>query len=194
MGHLSILLEVSVIQRLCIFCGSQSGSNPRFAEDARALGSLLAQAQIQLVFGGGKIGLMGEVADAALAAGGEVIGVMPRLLVERERAHRGLTALITVESMAERKQLMADRSDAFLALPGGLGTLDELFEMMTWNQIGLHKKPCFVLNTAGYYTALLQFIEQGMRDGLVYDVGATFQSCETPAGVMDLLRAERGQT
>jgi uncharacterized protein (TIGR00730 family) len=189
-------MEVSVIQRLCVFCGSQSGNNPRFAEDARALGTLLAQAQIQLVFGGGKIGLMGEVADAALAAGGEVIGVMPRLLVERERAHLGLTELITVESMAERKQLMADRSDAFLAMPGGLGTLDELFEMMTWNQIGLHLKPCFVLNTDGYYNSLLEFIEKGLHDGLIYPLGSEFQSSETPAGVLELLQiaASRGQT
>lgn len=185
-----------MIQRLCVFCGSQSGNNPRFTEDARALGKLLAMAQIQLVFGGGKIGLMGEVADAALAAGGEVIGVMPRLLVERERAHLGLTELITVESMAERKQLMADRSDAFLAMPGGLGTLDELFEMMTWNQIGLHFKPCFVLNTDGYYNSLLEFIQKGMSDGLVYPLGPEFQSCETPAGVLKLLQtaALRGQT
>lgn len=182
-----------MIERLCVFCGSQSGNNPRFAEDARALGALLAQAQIQLVFGGGKIGLMGEVADAVLAAGGEVIGVMPRLLVERERAHLGLTELITVESMAERKQLMADRSDAFLALPGGLGTLDELFEMMTWNQIGIHQKPCFVLNSDGYYSELLAFIQKGQRAGLVYPLGAEFQSCETPQAFMQLLQRPRGE-
>lgn len=178
-----------MIQRLCVFCGSQSGHNPRFAEDARILGKLLAQAGIKLVFGGGKIGLMGEIADAVLASGGQVLGVMPRILVERERAHQGLTELITVESMAERKQLMADHADAFLALPGGLGTLDELFEMMTWNQIGLHLKPCYVLNTAGYFTPLLDWIVQGQREGLVYPLGPEFQATETPQGVLELLQS-----
>jgi uncharacterized protein (TIGR00730 family) len=173
-----------IIQSLCVFCGSNTGQNPHFAEMARELGTLLAQSKIRVVFGGGKIGLMGVLAEAVLAAKGEIIGVMPRLLVDRERAHNGLSHLLSVESLSQRKQEMADRSDAFLALPGGLGTLDELFEMMTWNQIGLHQKPCFILNTAGYFTPLIQFLEHGQAEGLVYPLGKDLQIFESPKDLL----------
>ncbi|PIQ23885.1 TIGR00730 family Rossman fold protein [bacterium (Candidatus Blackallbacteria) CG17_big_fil_post_rev_8_21_14_2_50_48_46] len=172
------------MKSLCIFCGSQSGKNPLFAEHAQILGRGLAQAEIRLIFGGGKIGLMGEVAEACLNAGGEVIGVMPRLLIARERAHRSLTQLIQVETMSERKETMAQLSDAFLALPGGLGTLDELFEMLTWNQIGLHTKPSFILNSADYYQDLLSFLSKGEETGLVYPLGTDLTVFQTPESLL----------
>lgn len=138
-----------------------------YVEAARGLGQELAEKGLTLVYGGGRIGLMGVIADAALAAGGEVIGVIPQHLVDREVAHSGLSDLRVVSNMSERKALMADLSDVFIALPGGYGTLDELFEMVTWTQIGTHTKPCGVLNTAGYYDALLMWREHAIQEGLV---------------------------
>jgi hypothetical protein len=149
--------------RICVFCGSNSGSEPSFAQAATELGTLLAHGGLGLVFGGGQVGLMGKVADAALAAGGEVIGVIPQTLVDRELAHRGLADLRVVGSMHERKALMADLSDAFIALPGGFGTLDEFCEIVTWAQIGLHRKPCGILNVDGYYDSLLRFVDRAVE-------------------------------
>jgi hypothetical protein len=148
------------LRSVCVFCGSSSGEGERWAEVARSLGRLLAERGIDLVYGGGKVGLMGEVADAALAAGGRVVGVIPGGLFTREVAHRGVTELHEVASMHERKALMYDRSDAFIAMPGGFGTLDELFEVVTWGQLGLHGKPAVLLDVDGFWDPLVQMLDR----------------------------------
>src|ERR1051325_4031297 len=153
--------------RVCVYCGSAVGNDAAFVHEARALGKLLAAEGMELVYGGGRVGLMGVLADAALAGGGRVIGVIPRALVQREIAHRGLTDLRVVETMHERKALMAELADGFLALPGGAGTLEELFEAWTWGQLGLHAKPCGLLNIRGYYDALLAFLDRATAEGFV---------------------------
>ena len=145
---------------VCVFCGSSPGNDPAYAEAARELGRTLAERDTTLVYGGGHVGLMGVVADAALGAGGEVIGVMPRSLVDREIGHTGLTKLHVVRSMHERKALMSELSEGFIALPGGNGTLEEFFEVLTWAQLGEHAKPCGLLNVAGYYDPLLAVFDQ----------------------------------
>jgi uncharacterized protein (TIGR00730 family) len=145
---------------LCVFCGSSPGDRPVFAEVAKALGTLLARRGVTLVYGGASVGLMGIVADAALAAGGEVVGVIPEALFGKEVAHQGLTRLHRVHSMHERKTLMYDLSDGFIALPGGLGTLEEIFEILTWAQLGLHQKPCGFLNVEGYFDPLIAFADR----------------------------------
>lgn len=150
--------------RLCVFSGSSSGRSPEYTAAAVGLGRALAEAGIGLVYGGASVGLMGAVADAALAAGGEVIGVMPRSLIEKEIGHAGLDDLRVVGSMHERKALMADLSDGFVALPGGAGTLEELFEVWTWAQLGHHRKPCAFYNVAGYYDALLAFLDHVVEE------------------------------
>jgi uncharacterized protein (TIGR00730 family) len=147
------------LHRVCVFSGSSLGARPDYADAASAVGRLLAASGITLVYGGASVGLMGVLADATLQAGGRVIGVIPRALVEQEIAHTGLTELRVVESMHERKAEMADLSDGFLALPGGLGTLEELFEIWTWGHLGYHQKPCGLLNTSEYYTSLLKFVD-----------------------------------
>jgi len=152
-----------VIRRICVFCGSNRGSNGVYADAARDLGRLLAQEGVALVYGGGSVGLMGELADSVLSAGGEVIGVIPHALWAREVGHRGLTDLRIVDTMHERKALMADLADAFIALPGGLGTLEEIFEIWTWAQLGLHEKPLGFLDVNGFYTPLLRFLDDAMR-------------------------------
>jgi uncharacterized protein (TIGR00730 family) len=155
------------MRRLCVFCGSKVGHNPAYADSARALGTALARRGVGLVFGAGHVGLMGILADAALAAGGEVIGVIPQGLVDRELAHRRLTELRVVETMHQRKALMAELSDAFVALPGGYGTLDETFEILTWAQLGLHAKPVGMWNVAGFFDPLLTWVAQAVRDGFI---------------------------
>ena len=150
---------------ICVFCGSSFGKNPAYTEAARFLGETLANRNITLVYGGGNVGLMGTVADAALEAGGVVVGVIPKALVEREIAHQNLTKLHVVGSMHERKALMSELSDGFIALPGGNGTLEEFFEVLTWAQLGEHPKPCGLLNVSGYYDPLLtvfgHMVDQG---------------------------------
>ena len=146
------------MKRVCVYCGSNFGAAAEYAAAARRCGAVLAARGLTLVYGGGNVGLMGVLADAALGAGGEVIGVIPRRMIEREVAHHGVTSLIAVDSMHERKQQMMDLADAFLALPGGIGTLEELFEAFTWLQLGLHHKPVGLLNVAGFYDPLLQFL------------------------------------
>ena len=153
--------------RVCVFCGSRSGERSIYADTAAALGTLLARRDFGLVYGGGNIGLMGIVADAALAAGGEVIGVIPQHLQQCEVAHAGLTRLHVVDSMHTRKALMADIADVFVAAPGGFGTLDELCEILTWAQLGLHGKPCGLLNVAGYFDPLLAMFDQATREGFL---------------------------
>jgi uncharacterized protein (TIGR00730 family) len=153
--------------RICVFCGSSDGDRPAYLESARATGTLLARRGIGVVYGGGRIGLMGALADAAVAGGAEVIGIIPEMLAAREVAHRSLTELHVVGSMHERKALMAAHSDAFLALPGGFGTLEELFEAVTWRQLGYHAKPCAVLNVEGYYDALERFCDEALTGRFV---------------------------
>ena len=155
------------MKSVCVFCGSSPGNHPRYLETARALGDLLARRGCTLVYGGGRVGLMGAVADAALQAGGRVVGVIPQLLLDKEVGHPGLTELHVVQTMAQRKQMMGDLSDAFLTLPGGIGTMDELFEAWTWTQLDLHRKPCGLLNQAGYYDALVAFLERCQSEGFL---------------------------
>ncbi len=155
------------MRRLCIFCGSSSGTQKFYADSARQLGQRLAARGLGLVFGAGHKGLMGVLADAVLQAGGEAIGVIPHALVEREWAHSGLTDLHIVHTMHERKALMADLADGFAALPGGLGTCEELFEILTWAQLGLHTKPIGLLNIAGFFNPLLAWLDHTVREGFV---------------------------
>jgi len=152
---------------VCVFCASSIGAKPVYAESARRFGEALAARGIALVFGGGCVGLMGVLADAAIGAGGRAIGVIPRALVEREIAHRGLTTLHVVETMHERKQRMADLADAFVMLPGGFGTWDEFCEVVTWAQLGIHRKPLGVLNVGGYYDPMLAMADRAVADGFV---------------------------
>ncbi|WP_044562524.1 TIGR00730 family Rossman fold protein [Azospirillum sp. B4] len=178
------------MRRLCVFCGSSPGFEPHFLEAARGLGRALAEAGIGLVYGGASVGLMGAVADAVLAAGGDVIGVIPESLKKKEIAHAGLTDLRVVASMHERKALMAELSDGFIALPGGIGTFEELFEVWTWAQLGHHQKPCAIYNVAGFYDGLTAFLDgvvtagfmkQNHRDMLV--------TADTAESLLDKLRA-----
>jgi uncharacterized protein (TIGR00730 family) len=152
---------------VCVYCGSRPGELPAYAEAARALGTEIGRRGWQLVYGGGRAGLMGEVADAALAAGAPVTGVIPESLMSRELGHRGLTELHVVQTMHERKTMMAERSDAFIALPGGIGTFEELFEVWTWRQLGYHVKPLGLLNVAGYYDTLLGFLTHSREQGFM---------------------------
>ena len=158
------------MKRLCVFCGSSPGVRPSYVEAATALGALLAKRGIGVVYGGASIGIMGAVADGALAAGGEVIGVIPERLAVREVAHQGISRMHVVTTMHERKALMAELSDAFVALPGGIGTFEELFEVWTWGQLGMHAKPCALLDVADYYAPLLAFIEHSVAEGFLRPV------------------------
>jgi uncharacterized protein (TIGR00730 family) len=153
---------------LAVFCGSKTGSNPVFVNDALALGHWLASHRIRLVYGGGSAGLMGIIADAVLEKGGHVTGIIPSLLLEWEVQHRSLSELIVVEDMHQRKKELYSMCDAALVLPGGFGTLDELFEIITWNQLTIHDKPIFILNSDGFYDALLQHIELMKKEGFLY--------------------------
>jgi uncharacterized protein (TIGR00730 family) len=155
------------LNSVCVFCASSTGAQPIYAESARRFGEALAARGIALVFGGGCVGLMGVIADAAIGAGGRAIGVIPRALVEREIAHRGLTTLHVVETMHERKQRMADLADAFVMLPGGFGTWDEFCEVVTWAQLGIHRKPLGVLNVGGYYEPMLAMADRAVAEGFV---------------------------
>jgi uncharacterized protein (TIGR00730 family) len=152
---------------LCVYCGSRPGDRAAYTAGALAIGTSIGRRGWRLIYGGGRVGLMGTVADAALAAGAEVIGVIPRSLMEREVGHRGLTELHVVETMHERKQMMAERCDAFVALPGGIGTFEELYEVWSWRQLGYHDKPLGLLNIEGYYDALLAFMQKTVAAGFV---------------------------
>src|ERR1700761_5264744 len=154
-------------RRVCVFCGSSPGARPAYRDEAVRLGRLLGQAGLGLVYGGAQVGLMGMLADAVLDHGSEVIGVIPRALAGIEVAHQGLSKLVLVETMHERKALMAQQADAFIALPGGFGTLDEFFEILTWAQLGIHAKPCVLVNTGGYYDPLLAFLRVAIDQGFV---------------------------
>jgi len=152
------------MQRVCVFCGSSPGARPAYAEATAEVARLLAGEGIGVVYGGGHVGLMGVLADTVMAAGGEAIGVMPQALVDREIGHTGISELRVVRSMHERKALMADLSDAFIALPGGAGTLEELFEVYTWMQLGLHDKPCGLLDVEGYFSGLVGFLDHAVDE------------------------------
>ena len=176
------------IRRVCVFCGSRSGVRSAYVEAARALGTLLATRGIGLVYGGASVGLMGAIADAALAAGGEVIGVIPKTLVAREVSHGGLSELHVVDSMHERKAMMAARSDAFIAMPGGLGTLEELFEVATWGMLGLHHKPIGLLDVEAYWSSLVDWLHRAAEEGFVDKAHlALFRRAATPDLLLDRL-------
>ena len=155
------------MKSVCVFCGSSMGNSPLYAETAYGLGKLLAENKIRLIYGGAKVGLMGTVADGALQHGGEVTGVLPRFLSGKEIAHSGLTELILVESMHERKMKMSELAGGFIALPGGMGTMEELCEILTWSQLGLHRKPAGVLNINGYFDFLLQLFRKMVEEGFL---------------------------
>ena len=155
------------MRAVCVYCGSNAGVREDYGVLARALGTEIARRGMGLIYGGARVGLMGQVADAALAAGGRVVGIIPQALVDKEIAHAGLTESHIVASMHERKRMMADLSDGFVALPGGIGTLEEIFEMWTWAQLGYHRKPCALVDTAGYWTGLAAFLDHQVQEGFV---------------------------
>lgn len=155
------------IKSICVFCGSSSGTNPEFALKAKSLGLLLVQKNITLIYGGSNVGLMHIIADTMMEAGGKVVGIMPHTLIEREVAHKGISVFHVVNTMAERKSMMDELSDAFIAMPGGIGTLDEVFEIMSWNQLELIEKPLALYNIAGYYDKLLDFLDYSVEQRFV---------------------------
>lgn len=178
------------LKNLCVFCGSSTGVRPDYAAAAKATGRLLAERGIGVVFGGGSVGMMGAVADAALEMKGEVIGVIPHALAAREVDHTGLTALHKVDTMHERKALMAELADGFIALPGGLGTLEELMEVWTWVQLGIHRSPVGLLNVAGYFDGLLTFADHAVSEGFVRPAHRDMLVvADTPLGLLDALVA-----
>jgi uncharacterized protein (TIGR00730 family) len=178
------------MHRVCVYAGSNPGADPAYAEATRALAHELAGRGIGLVYGGSRLGLMGVVADTILAARGEAIGVMPQALVDREIGHPGLTELKIVSSMHERKALMAELADAFVALPGGIGTLEELIEVYTWSQLGIHDKACGVLNVRGYYDGLATFLDHAVSEGFLRPQHrAVLSVTEDPAHLLDALAA-----
>lgn len=177
------------MKRVCIFCGSYNGTRAEYAEMARLLAIGLAERGIEIVYGGSKVGLMGVIADAALAAGGTVIGVIPQSLMDRELAHERLTALHVVGTMHERKAMMAQLSDGFIALPGGFGTLDELFEIVTWAQLGLHRKPIALLNVLGFYAPLIEMAKHLVSEGFVTrPVNDLLVSADNPETLLNTLQ------
>jgi uncharacterized protein (TIGR00730 family) len=183
------------VRRVCVFCGSSPGARAAYAEATAELARLLVADGIGVVYGGGQVGLMGVLGDTVMAAGGDAIGVMPQALVDREIAHPGLSDLRVVGSMHERKALMADLSDAFVALPGGVGTLEELFEVYTWSQLGLHRKPCALLDVDDYYTGIVDFLEHAVRERFVReDHRAMLMVDRDPRRLIDRLREFEPET
>ena len=183
------------MKTVCVYCGSSEGRDPAYAEAARALGREVAARGLGLVYGGSSVGIMRVVADAALERGGRVTGVIPEALVRKEIAHRGLTELRVTGSMHERKTVMAELSDAFVALPGGIGTLEEIFEAWTWGQLGLHAKPCGLLNVAGYWDRLVAFLDHAVAERFLKEANrATLLVSEDPAELLDRFAAYRAPT
>ncbi len=180
------------MKRICVFCGSSPGARPEYMNIAAELGALLAKENIGLVYGGASVGLMGAVADATLAAGGEVIGVIPKHLFRKEIAHQGLADLRIVNSMHERKALMEELSSGFIALPGGFGTFEEFFEIITWAQLGLHQKPAALLNVLGYYDSLLALLNRGIQDQFIREEHRQLVlSSESPSEILTLMKNYR---
>ena len=184
------LPRVRALHRLCVYAGSRPGHRPEYAEAAAALARTMAARGIGLVFGGGRVGLMGVLADTILAEGGEAIGVIPQALLDREVGHRGLTELRVVASMHERKALMAELADGFVAVPGGIGTLEELIEVYTWSQLGIHAKPIGVLDAAGFYAGLSGFLDHMVEEGFLRGAHrATMLSAPDPGTLLDRFEA-----
>jgi uncharacterized protein (TIGR00730 family) len=180
-----------MIQSVCVFCGSAFGARPSYSRAAEEMGLALARAGLTLVYGGGKLGLMGIVADAVLKAGGRVVGVIPRMLIERECAHPALTTQHVVDTMHERKTLMADMSDAFVGLPGGMGTFDELVEIVTWAQLGLHAKPVVLANIEGYFEPMYAMLDHAVREKFVTtESRVRWRNADSVTGVMQILAGE----
>jgi len=178
------------MKRVCVFAGSSAGSQPEYRGTAEELGRVLAMRQMGLVYGGARVGLMGVVADAVLASRGQVTGVIPEALIAKEVAHNGLSDLRIVGSMHERKAVMADLADAFIALPGGWGTVEEFFEILTWGQLGLHQKPCGLLNARGYFDGLLSFVGHSIEEGFVRrEYRSMISVTDSPDELLDLLAA-----
>jgi uncharacterized protein (TIGR00730 family) len=163
------MAPTSKFNRICVFCGTNPGERPEYGAAARALGKLLADEDIELVYGGASVGIMGELADAVHEGGGHVTGIIPQQLMKKEAAHTGIPDLIVVASMHQRKSQMADLADGFVALPGGIGTLEGFFEILTWGQLGIHNKPCGVLNVAGYFDLLTGFLDHAVKEGFLTD-------------------------
>lgn len=185
--------SVDVTSRMCVFCGSSSGAGPRYAEAAEALAREMTRRGIGLVFGGGNVGLMGVIADAVLAAGGHAIGVIPHALVARELAHRRLPDLRVVNSMHERKAMMAGLADAFIAMPGGFGTFEEFCEVVTWTQLGVHRKPCGLLNVGGFYDPLIALFDRAAAEGFIKPENQRIVVSDSdPAALLDALANARG--
>jgi len=178
-----------MIQSLAVFCGSKSGNNPLFEAHAVVLGHLMAAHNITLIYGGGNKGIMGAVANAVLEKGGKVIGIIPKMLIEWEHQHEGITELIVTEDMHTRKKLLYSKCDAAIILPGGFGTLDELYEMLTWNQLNIHSKQIFILNTAGFYDGLMQHMQTMQEEGFLYDkIEDRITIIDVPAALADYLQ------
>jgi uncharacterized protein (TIGR00730 family) len=178
------------ISRLCVFCGTNAGSRPEYGDAARELGALLAAEGIELVYGGASVGIMGELADAVQEGGGHVTGIIPQQLIQKEAAHQGIPDLIVVASMHQRKSQMADLSDGFIALPGGIGTLEGFFEILTWGQLGIHAKPSGILNTAGYFDALIACLDHAVQEGFLLDAHRNAIMVESePKALLERIRA-----
>jgi len=176
------------LESVAVFCGSKTGNNPLFLQHAAELGRHLALLKLKLVYGGGKVGLMGAIADAVLQNGGTAMGVIPKVLIEREVQHEGLTELAVVPDMHSRKRMMYDMSDAAIILPGGMGTLDELFEMVTWNQLKIHDKKIYILNSGGFYDHLYSHLHQLEKEDFLYEpVGERLILCHTPVEIFNKL-------
>ncbi|MEM6539221.1 MAG: TIGR00730 family Rossman fold protein [Pseudomonadota bacterium] len=184
-----------LVKSVCVFCGSNPGNHPDYAAAAKDLGKEIAKRGCALIYGGAEVGLMGMVADAALSAGGDVTGVIPKALVDKEIAHKGLTRLETVSSMHERKAMMAELSDGFVNLPGGTGTLEEMFEVWTWSQLGFHKKPIGVINVRRFYDPLLAFLDHQRDEGFVKPgLRKTLLQAEKPSDLLDQMEAYEAPT
>ncbi|MQA22016.1 LOG family protein [Rugamonas rivuli] len=178
------------MKAICVYCGANAGVSPVYAEAARALGRALVESNLSLVYGGGNVGLMGTIADEVLRLGGDVTGVIPTALVEREVGHTGLTRQFIVKDMHERKAMMASLADGFIAMPGGMGTLEELFEMLTWSQLGIHAKPIGLLNVDGFYDGLNGFIQHASAQGFIRPQhAALMMSASEPQALLQLLKA-----
>lgn len=178
------------VKSVCVYCGANSGNNPAFVEAAEELGKLLAENNIQVVYGGASIGIMGALAESVLRHDGYITGIIPHGLFQREVAHNGISKLLVVDSMHDRKSLIANLSDAIITLPGGYGTFEELFEMITWNQIGIHQKPIFILNTVGFYDPFQSFIKNVIDSGFIRDkVKQPYKVVNTPRDIIDELTA-----
>ena len=184
-------MSISSVKSACVFCGASVGNDPAFVETARDLGARLAANDMKLIFGAGHVGMMGTVADAVLAGGGQAIGVIPGFLRERDQAHQGLTELHVVDSMHTRKRMMFDLSDAFIVLPGGLGTLEEVFEMITWRQLGRHEKPIVLINTNNYWTPFQDLVDRVVDCDFAHGkVETYFRIATDPEAAMRILSGE----